>query len=254
MSGMQIGTVMKKKVMITGASRGIGRAIAKLFAKEGYDLYLICQNSIQQLEELGQQLEKEYSIHCVCFAGDISSFAFVQELFQNIYEKTDHYGIDILINNAGISHIGLLTDLSVTEWDSILNTNLSASFYTSKLALPPMIARQHGKLINISSVWGDRGASCEVAYSASKSGINGFTKALAKELAPSNVQVNAIACGVIDTSMNDQLTSEERKALEEEIPAGRYGTPKEIAQMVWNIVHAPEYMTGQIIGVDGGFL
>lgn len=101
---------------------------------------------------------------------------------------------------------------------------------------------------------GDHGASCEVAYSASKSGINGFTKALAKELAPSNVQVNAIACGVIDTSMNDQLTSEERKALEEEIPAGRYGTPKEIAQMVWNIVHAPEYMTGQIIGVDGGFL
>ena len=113
-----------------------------------------------------------------------------------------------------------------------------------------MVSKRSGKIINISSMWGTSGASCEVAYSASKSGINGF----AKELAPSNVQVNAIACGVIDTSMNDQLTSEERKALEEEIPAGRYGTPKEIAQMVWNIVHAPEYMTGQIIGVDGGFL
>ena len=117
-----------------------------------------------------------------------------------------------------------------------------------------MVSKRSGKIINISSMWGLSGASCEVAYSAYKSGIKGFTKALAKELAPSNVQVNAIACGVIDTSMNDQLTPEERKALEDEIPAGRYGTPKEIAQMVWNIVHAPEYMTGQIIGVDGGFL
>ena len=140
------------------------------------------------------------------------------------------------------------------DWDKILATNLSSVFYCSRAAIPYMVSKKCGKILNISSMWGTVGASCEVAYSASKSGINGFTKALAKELAPSNVQVNAIACGVIDTSMNDQLTSEERKALEEEIPAGRYGTPKEIAQMVWNIVHAPEYMTGQIIGVDGGFL
>ena len=254
MSGMQIGIVMKKKVMITGASRGIGRAIAKLFAKEGYDLYLICQNSIQQLEELGQQLEKKYSIHCVCFAGDISSFAFVQELFQDIYEQTDHYGIDILINNAGISHIGLLTDLSVTEWDSILNTNLSASFYTSKLALPPMIARQHGNIINISSVWGDRGASCEVAYSASKGGLNAFTKALAKELAPSNIQVNAIACGLIDTDMNHSLSPEDLKQLCSEIPADRMGTPEEVAELVLHLVLSPSYLTGQIITIDGGWL
>ena len=173
-------------------------------------------------------------------------------IYNKIYQECTH--LDVLVNNAGISYINLLTDMTDEDWNRIIQTNLSSVFYCCRQAIPPMVSKRSGKIINISSMWGTSGASCEVAYSASKSGINGFTKALAKELAPSNVQVNAIACGVIDTSMNDQLTSEERKALEEEIPAGRYGTPKEIAQMVWNIVHAPEYMTGQIIGVDGGFL
>ena len=117
-----------------------------------------------------------------------------------------------------------------------------------------VILGQFGKIINISSMWGTSGASCEAAYSASKAGVNGLTKALAKELAQSNIQVNAIACGVIDTEMNKQLTAEERKALEEEIPAGRYGTVEEIAQVVWDVAHAPGYLTGQIIGVDGGYL
>lgn len=176
----------------------------------------------------------------------------VRTIYNKIYQECTH--LDVLVNNACISYINLLTDMTDEDWNRIIQTNLSSVFYCCRQAIPPMVSKRSGKIINISSC-GDIGASCEVAYSASKSCINGFTKMRsAKELARSNVQVNAIACGVIDTSMNDQLTSEERKALEEEIPAGRYGTPKEIAQMVWNIVHAPEYMTGQIIGVDGGFL
>ena len=117
-----------------------------------------------------------------------------------------------------------------------------------------MISVKHGRIINISSMWGTVGASCEAAYSAAKSGVNGLTRALAKELAPSNIQVNAIACGAIDTSMNDLLSEEEKLAFAEEIPAGRFGSPEEVAQLAWDIAHAPEYMTGQIIGLDGGYI
>ena len=239
---------MPKYAFITGASRGIGAAIAHELAAQGDHLYLTCLTNGQRLQSLADELSQTYSVSCQCFVGDIGDYSFVERCLAKINT------LDVLVNNAGISYVGLLSDMEVSDWNQVMHTNLSASFYTSKLAIPLMLKKHEGKIINISSMWGTSGASCEVAYSASKSGINGFTKALAKELAPSNVQVNAIACGVIDTSMIDQLTSEERKALEEEIPAGRYGTPKEIAQMVWNIVHAPEYMTGQIIGVDGGFL
>ena len=213
----------QKTIFITGASRGIGKSIALLFASRGYHTFLNCSSSVDELKKLRAYITEKYHTPCTLVPGNVGNPDHVRAIYNKIYQECTH--LDVLVNNAGISYINLLTDMTDEE-----------------------------KIINISSMWGTSGASCEVAYSASKSGINGFTKALAKELAPSNVQVNAIACGVIDTSMNDQLTSEERKALEEEIPAGRYGTPKEIAQMVWNIVHAPEYMTGQIIGVDGGFL
>ena len=182
----------------------------------------------------------------------VSDFEACEKMIKDVIAQYGH--LDILVNNAGITRDGLIMKMKEEDFDAVIETNLKGTFNTIRHTTRWMLKQKGGKIINISSMWGTSGASCEVAYSASKSGINGFTKALAKELAPSNVQVNAIACGVIDTSMNDQLTSEERKALEEEIPAGRYGTPKEIAQMVWNIVHAPEYMTGQIIGVDGGFL
>ena len=239
-----------KIAVITGAERGIGFEIAKGFAQSGASVAIAGMRE-EEFENAKCGVESE-GAECICIKTDVSCEDSVKNMVKQVRE---HFGrIDILVNNAGISHINLLSDMTDEDWNHIIQTNLSSVFYCCRQAIPPMVSKRSGKIINISSMWGLSGASCEVAYSASKSGINGFTKALAKELAPSNVQVNAIACGVIDTSMNDQLTPEERKALEDEIPAGRYGTPKEIAQMVWNIVHAPEYMTGQIIGVDGGFL
>ena len=159
----------------------------------------------------------------------------------------------MLVNNAGISYIGLLTDMSVEEWQSVINTNLSSCFYTSRLAIPLMLQKHSGRIINISSVWGNVGASMEVAYSASKGGVNSFTKALAKELAPSNIQVNAISCGVIDTAMNHCFSQEEMDALREEIPADRLGQPKEVGQLVLQLIQAPAYLTGQILTIDGGW-
>ena len=239
-----------KIALVTGASYGIGFAIATAYAEAGATI--VFNDIKQELVDKGLAAYEEKGIKAHGYVCDVTDEEQVNELIAKIDKEVGV--IDILVNNAGISHINLLSDMTDEDWNHIIQTNLSSVFYCCRQAIPPMVSKRSGKIINISSMWGLSGASCEVAYSASKSGINGFTKALAKELAPSNVQVNAIACGVIDTSMNDQLTPEERKALEDEIPAGRYGTPKEIAQMVWNIVHAPEYMTGQIIGVDGGFL
>ena len=143
--------------------------------------------------------------------------------------------------------------MSAETWQNIIHTNLSSAFYTSKEAIPYMLSKQAGKIINISSVWGNVGASCEVAYSASKGGLNSFTKALAKELAPSNIQVNAIACGCIDTEMNRCFSEEERQALADEIPAGRFGKPEEVAELVFSIAEKHNYLTGQIITLDGGW-
>ena len=168
-------------------------------------------------------------------------------------DKEEFGGVDIVINNAGISHIGLLSDMSAEDWHRIIDVNLSSVFYTSKLAIPYMVSNKRGKIINISSVWGNIGASCEVAYSASKGGMNSFTKALAKELAPSNIQVNAIACGCIDTEMNRCFSEEERQDLIDEIPAGRFGTPEEVADLAYSLATEHEYLTGQIISFDGGW-
>ena len=162
--------------------------------------------------------------------------------------------IDVLINNAGISYIGLLTDMSVDDWNRIVATNLSSAFLTSRLCVPQMVARKSGHIINISSVWGSVGASCEVAYSACKGGIHAFTKALGKELAPSGITVNAIACGVIDTDMNRCFSEEEREALIQEIPAGRMGTPAEVAQLTLTLCSGHSYLTGQVITLDGGWV
>ena len=161
--------------------------------------------------------------------------------------------LDVLINNAGISYVGLLSEMSPSDWRKILSTNLDAVFYTSRLAIPLMLQKHSGKIINISSVWGNVGASMEVAYSASKGAVNSFTKALAKELAPSHIQVNAIACGIIDTDMNRCFSPEEMEALRQEIPCDRIGTPFEAAQTVRSILNAPAYLTGQIITLDGGW-
>ena len=242
----------QKFVLITGASRGIGRAIAFAFAKEGYHLFLNCSRSKSELQVVKSKIEQTYPVSCDLFVGDIGNSRFVQEMFSEIHKKCD--ALDVLVNNAGIAHIGLLTDMSDDEWTRVLHTNLSSVFYCCRSAVPKMVSKKAGNIINISSMWGTVGASCEVAYSASKSGMHGLTRALAKELAPSNIQVNAIACGCIDTIMNQQLDKEERLALEEEIPAGRFGTPQEVADFVIHLVKSPTYLTGQIIGLDGGYI
>lgn len=238
---------MKRCAFITGASRGIGKAIAIALAKEGYDLYLVCKNSEEQLLQLGKELENHFFVSVTCLIGDVSSFSFIKSCFSMI----DH--LDVLINNAGISYIGLLSEMSPDEWNCVISTNLSSAFYTSKCAIPLMLQKHCGKIINISSVWGNVGASTEVAYSASKGGLNAFTKALAKELAPSNIQVNAIACGVIDTDMNSHFNKEEMDALTEEIPSDRLGRSEEVAQMVLRLLDSPAYLTGQVITLDGGW-
>lgn len=239
---------MNKKALITGASRGIGKALAYEFAKGGYDLYLTCVNSMEILAEYAKNLEKTFSVSVKTFQADASDYENVTEMFAEIDS------LDVLINNAGIAHFGLLTDLSPAQWRRIIDTNLSSAFYTSRHAIPLMLQKKAGCIINISSVWGNVGASMEVAYSASKGGLNSFTKALAKELAPSGITVNAIACGVIDTDMNRQnLSPEDMDALAAEIPADRLGTPEEVAHLAMQLASAPTYMTGQIITMDGGW-
>lgn len=243
---------MYKVAFVSGASRGIGRAIATSLAKEGYHLGLVCRKNQKMLEDLAEDLRFVYHIEVLTFTGDVGDPSFVKALSE---EMLAHFSqIDVLVNNAGISHIGLLTDMSVEEWDQILSVNLSSCFYTAKAFVPTMVQKQSGRIINISSMWGNVGASCEIAYSASKGGIHAFTKALAKELAPSRIAVNAIACGVIDTDMNSFLSVEERTALEAEIPAGRFAQPEEVAEAVLQVIKMPTYLTGQVISMDGGYI
>lgn len=242
---------MNKTVLITGASRGIGKAIATLFAEKGFSLVINCAHSPEDLHRLEDELKSRCHIPILASVGNIGDPTYVEELF--LLTKEQFGGVDILINNAGISHIGLLSDMKIEQWQNLMDINLSSAFYTSRLAIPYMVSQKAGKIINISSVWGSVGASCEVAYSASKGGLNTFTKALAKELAPSNIQVNAIACGCIDTTMNQCFSEEERLALADEIPAGRFGTPEEVANLVFQITTGADYLTGQIITLDGGW-
>ncbi len=237
-----------KTALITGASRGIGRAIACAFASAGYDLFLTCLRSEEAIKQLCRDLSERCGVRAVPFCGDMGDFAAVQSLFSGIRR------LDVLVNNAGISHIGLLSDMSPEEWRRIMATNLDSCFYTCKLAVPLMVHEKRGKILNISSVWGSAGASMEAAYSASKGAVNSLTKALAKELAPSNIQVNAIACGVIDTDMNRCFSEEEMRALIEEIPADRLGSAEEVAALALQLAGSPSYLTGQIIALDGGFL
>ena len=162
--------------------------------------------------------------------------------------------LDVLVNNAGVSYVGLLQDMELVHWNKLMAVNLTSAFLTSRRAIPYMLKKGAGSIINISSMWGVSGASMEVAYSAAKGGLNTMTRALAKELAPSNIQVNALSCGVVDTQMNAFLSDEERAQLMEQIPLGRFADPDEVAEAVVSIVNAGPYMTGQVIGFDGGFL
>ena len=240
--------VIRKKALVTGASRGIGKAIAKMLAAQKYDLYLTCRKSSNQLEALGKSLRQQYGINCFCYTFPIADEDSVIEMFRDIPY------LDVLVNNAGISYIGLLTDMTYREWQEVIDTNLNACFLTCRYAVPEMVRRRQGKIINISSVWGNVGASMEVAYSASKGGVNAFTRALAKELGPSCIQVNAIACGVIDTDMNKCLDEEDIEQLIQEIPLDRLGQSEDVAELVKLLCTGNEYLTGQIITLDGGWI
>ncbi len=243
---------MSKTALITGASRGIGAAIAEEFAENGYHLALCCAHTSDELFGLSHTLSGKYPVEALTYVGDVGDAAFVQEMCT---DALTHFGhIDVLVNNAGIAHIGLLTDMQPEEWERLLSVNLTSVYLTCRHLIPSMVARGSGHILNISSVWGNTGASCEAAYSACKGGMNALTKALGKELAPSHIPVNAIACGLIDTAMNASLSKDELDALIQSIPAGRMGQPQEVARLALMLAQAPEYLTGQVITLDGGWI
>ena len=237
-----------KIALVTGASRGIGLAIAEELARAGYQLYLTCRQSGNILTEVSDRLSATCHVPCKAIVADMGRPEDVTRVFSQIDDLT------LLVNNAGISYVGLLHEMSVDAWQEVMRVNLDSMFYCCRLAIPLMLRRHAGKIINISSVWGRVGASTEVAYSASKGGVNAFTKALAKELAPSGIQVNAIACGLINTEMNLRLSEAERRSLIEDIPADRMGNTAEVAEMVCSVLSMPSYATGQIFTIDGGWL
>ena len=241
----------KKVVLVTGASRGIGKAIAVKFSKKGYNVIINCAHREQELMQTKKEIES-YQVTCAAFLGDMGDMAVCEQLFSMIRKQFG--SLDVLVNNAGIDYIGLLQDMSSEDWDRILRTNLTSVFNCCKMAIPLLLPAGHGESINIYTVWGCAGASCEVAYSATKGGVNAFTKALAKELAPSNIQVNAVACGAIDTEMNQWLQEDELIQLVEEIPAGRLGRAEEVADFVYHLGYKGSYLTGQVIGLDGGWI
>lgn len=242
----------EQTVLITGASRGIGAAVAERFATVGMNIVIHYLNSHEAANETARRCSLLGS-KVMTVSADIRS----AEQLLRMREKLESKGFvpDILVNNAGVSHYGLLADLTEEEWDRVLDINLKGTFLASKLFMEAMVRRKYGRIVNVSSIWGMAGASCEVAYSAAKGGLNAFTKALAKELAPSGVTVNAVAPGPVDTEMMAGFSPEEKQAIAEEIPAGRFARPDEIASLVYYL-SLPEsgYITGQIVSASGGWV
>lgn len=240
-----------KTVLITGASRGIGEAIAKKLNKS-YNLVLTYNKNKDKALNLLGDLRKEHP-NVIAVKCDVKNEEDVNNLFDLAEKNFSH--VDILINNAGISYFGLLQDMDFSSWNDIINTNLSSIFLTSKRAIPYMVSQKSGVIINMSSIWGNFGASFEVAYSASKGGINSFTKALSKELLPSNIRVNAISPGIVDTDMTKfDLSSDDKKALKEDLIEKRFAKSEEIANLVeFLISDKGSYITGSIFDINGGF-
>jgi 3-oxoacyl-[acyl-carrier protein] reductase len=239
-----------KVALITGGSRGIGRAIAIELSKAGAVVALTYKADFKAAENTLETIKAQGGIGTI-ICSDVRKASSAKEAVEEVVKA---YGkIDILINNAGVSKIGLLIDMTEDEINEIIDTNLKGTINCSKYALNYMLYNRGGSIINISSIWGNVGASCEAVYSASKGGINSFTKALAKEGGPSNVRVNAIAPGVIETEMNSWLSAEEKQELIEDIPMSRFGTPEEIGKLaVFLASQASGYINGQVITVDGG--
>ena len=241
---------MKKVVIVTGASRGIGREIAKRLAKKGLTVVANYNKSEKEAKELKEELEKENIIIDIVKA-DVSKREDTKKLVQYTLDK---YGkIDILINNAGISEYKLFTDETDDDWNKIINTNLYSAFAMSQEVIPNMVHNKNGLIINMSSAWGVVGGSLEVIYSVSKAGLDGLTKALAKELGPSNIRVNSIAPGMIYTKMNEKFSEKEIEDIKEEIPLGKIGEAQDIVKCVEWLID-DKYTTGQVISINGGWI
>ena len=240
---------MEKVAIITGASRGIGREIAKELAMQGIKIVANYNKSEEEAIKLKEELIKQ-GINVEIFKADVSKRAEGTALVNYAIEK---YGkIDILINNAGIDEFKVFTEETDEDWNRIINTNLYSAFMMSQEVLKSMINNKKGCIINISSIWGEIGSSCEVIYSISKAGMDGLTKALAKEVGPSNIRINSIAPGIIDTDMNNNLSKEDINQIKNNIPLEKIGLPKDIANCVKWLID-DEYTTGQIIGINGGW-
>ena len=242
----------KRTVLVTGASRGIGKSIATLFAENNYNVLINYNKSEEEAMDLYNSLKsKGYSVDV--YKADVSKKEEVNMMINYCIGKFEK--IDVLINNAGISKTNLFTDISYEEWDEVMATNLNGVFYTTKKALQYMIPEMSGKIINISSIWGMVGGSFEVHYSASKAAVIGMTKALAKELGPSNIQVNCIAPGVIQTDMLNNVSQETLEMLREETPLMKLGTVEDIAHTALFLANEnANFITGQVISPNGGFV
>ncbi|ADL51333.1 elongation factor P 5-aminopentanone reductase [Clostridium cellulovorans] len=242
----------KKVAIITGGTRGIGKGIAKELGQAGATVILIYKSDEKAAKETLDEFNS-IGINAKVIKGDVSSFSFANNIVENIIEE--YKKVDILVNNAAISKIGLLIDMNEEDYEEIINTNFKSVFNCTRAVLPQMLSRQCGIILNISSMWGQLGASCEVLYSASKGAIDSFTKALAKEVAPSGIRVNAISPGVIDTAMNQCFSQEEKNALEDEIALMRFGTCEEVGKAALFLCSDySSYITGEILKVDGGKL
>lgn len=239
-----------KTVLITGGSRGIGKCMAENLAKEGYKVILNYNKSEKQAKQIKTEL-KEHGIEIEIYKADVSKREEVKKMIK--YTLNKFKSIDVLINNAGIAKLQMFNDITDEDWNEMLNTNLNSVFYCIQETLPNMIHNKNGCIINISSIWGLVGASCEVAYSVSKAGIIGMTKALAKELGPSNIRVNSIAPGVIDTDMNSNLDNAIKEEIKSETPLNKIGKPIDIYKCAKWLIE-DEFTTGQIISPNGGYV
>lgn len=243
---------MKKTVIITGASKGIGAAMAILFARKGYNVVIGYNESYQLAKMLSSSLSSQ-GYNVVPIKANVANKLETDILIKEAVYKFG--SVDVLINNAGVAFNGLITDTEEFDSDKIFDVDLKGVFNCCKSVTPVMVNQKSGKIINISSMWGQVGASCEVAYSAAKAGVIGLTKALAKELAPSGITVNCIAPGLIDTSMNSNISVEDLNAFVEDIPLGRMGTAEDIAETALFLAsEGADYITGQVLGVNGGYV
>ena len=242
---------MNKTALVTGGAKGIGAEICKALANDGYRIALNYNSSFENADALKKELSPV--THIEIFKADVSVSSEVERMFSEI--KKVFGGVDILVNNAGIAQQALFTDITDEMWQKMIGVNLTGAFNCCRRALPYMINKKSGKVINIASMWGEVGASMEVHYSASKAGLIGLTKALAKELAPSGINVNAIAPGLIETSMNSNISVEDLNSFVEEIPLGRMGNANEVAAAILFLASEnSDYITGQVLGINGGYV